>query len=144
MFISLKLMEPLSMSLLAMIHARKDGYAWIQKQRYLSHLEMLYLMRCHLGILLKFNCKKCNLWWWSRKFEQFPQTNSQASCNNDSTRIDEYPSPTDKRQPYYLKDFEIQRNNCTVTVCFFTRIFIKKEPTCFEKARGNREWKSVM
>ncbi|KAF7840585.1 pyrophosphate--fructose 6-phosphate 1-phosphotransferase subunit beta [Senna tora] len=47
-------------------------------------------------------------------------------------------SSRERKQPDYLKDYEVQLNHCTVTSCFFAGESNEEEPTCYEDAKAFR------
>ncbi|KAF7843277.1 Retrovirus-related Pol polyprotein from transposon TNT 1-94 [Senna tora] len=46
-------------------------------------------------------------------------------------------SSRERKQPDYLKDYEVQLNHCTVTSCFFAGESNEEEPTCYEDAKDS-------
>ncbi|KAF7802901.1 Retrovirus-related Pol polyprotein from transposon TNT 1-94 [Senna tora] len=49
-------------------------------------------------------------------------------------------STREKKQPDYLKDYEVDINNCSVTSCFFTGALTAEVPTTYEEAKGCPNW----
>lgn len=49
-----------------------------------------------------------------------------------------------KRQPVYLKDYEVELNSCSVTSCFFIGPLTAEGPTSDEEAKGCPDWERAM
>ena len=53
-------------------------------------------------------------------------------------------STREKRHPNYLKDYEVELNNCSVTSCFFTGVLTSEEPTSYDEAQSCPNWQKAM
>ncbi|OIT01347.1 hypothetical protein A4A49_01805 [Nicotiana attenuata] len=90
----------------------------------------------------------------------FPEVNAQASGNKEAENESPYQnisreedgeqeavrrSTREKKQPGYLKDYEVELNNHSVTSCFFTgALSADQEPLSYEEAKSFPHWERAM
>ncbi|KAK3005199.1 hypothetical protein RJ639_016441 [Escallonia herrerae] len=70
--------------------------------------------------------------------------NSSTLENDNEVRCALRRSAREKRHPSYLKDYEVQVNQSTVSSCFFLGAVDNSEPSCYEAAKGIPEWEAAM
>ena len=100
-------------------------------------------------------CQKATLGGGQGNFQLLPETDMIASNNNEFSGSDtsiseggeqenQRRSTRKKRQSQYLKDYEVQINNCSVVSCFFTGEIDEEEPGSYEEAKHQPEWEAAM
>ncbi|KAK3006344.1 hypothetical protein RJ639_017493 [Escallonia herrerae] len=62
--------------------------------------------------------------------------NSSTLENDNEVRCALRRSAREKRHPSYLKDYEVQVNQSTMSSCFFLGAVDNSEPSCYEAAKG--------
>lgn len=72
-----------------------------------------------------------------------PALRTESSGSEDDEQITRK-STREKKQPCYLKDYEVQLNHFTVTSCFFAGALNDEEPASYEQAKGHQEWVAAM
>ncbi|KAK2998211.1 hypothetical protein RJ639_023475 [Escallonia herrerae] len=70
--------------------------------------------------------------------------NSSTLENDNEVQCASRRSAREKRQPSYLKDYEVQVNQSTVSSCFFLGAVDNCESSCYEAAKGIPEWEAAM
>ncbi|KAK3003520.1 hypothetical protein RJ639_018195 [Escallonia herrerae] len=70
--------------------------------------------------------------------------NSSTLENDNEVQCASRRSAREKRQPSYLKDYEVQVNQSTVSSCFFLGAMDNCESSCYEAAKGIPEWEAAM
>ncbi|KAK3023537.1 hypothetical protein RJ639_044891 [Escallonia herrerae] len=70
--------------------------------------------------------------------------NSSTLENDNEVRCALRRSTREERHPSYLKDYEVQVNQSTVSSCFFLGAVDNSEPSCYEAAKGIPEWEAAM
>lgn len=79
----------------------------------------------------------------NNKFFHEEGGNSSSSTKEHDDAQNLRRSTRERRQPDYLKDYEVQLNQYIVTSCFFLGMQ-NEEPTCYNKAKEYPKWEKAM